>query len=118
MSRRISRPSIALRPGRVRIATAALAGSAAVVTLTGCAGIEYQEGICNSGGHPAMPVGGTGSACVSDGQEPPAGFVRYPEGKVPQQVGDKWDVHRDTHADDKDGDIIDAPDASCPGKEG
>ncbi|WP_041134691.1 SCO0607 family lipoprotein, partial [Streptomyces vietnamensis] len=97
MCRRISGPSIALRPGRVRFATAALAGAGAVVALTGCAGIEHQEGICGSGEYPAMSVGGTGSACVSDEQKPPVGFVRYPEGKVPQQVGDKWDVYWDTH---------------------
>ncbi|MEU8527111.1 hypothetical protein AB0C77_16165 [Streptomyces sp. NPDC048629] len=56
-------------------------------------------------------MGGTGSACVSDEQEPPAGYVRYPAGKVPEQVGDKWDMYWHTHTLDKDGKIIDAPDA-------
>ncbi|WP_406859168.1 hypothetical protein ABZO31_02390 [Streptomyces sp. HUAS MG47] len=91
------------------MAAAALASAAAVVALTGCAGLEYQEDICSSGEYPVMSVGGTGSACVSDEQEPPAGFARYPEGKVPQQVGDKWDVYWNTHTLDKDGTIIDAP---------
>ncbi|WP_327315770.1 SCO0607 family lipoprotein [Streptomyces sp. NBC_01235] len=90
---------------------AALASGAAVVALTGCAGFEYQEDICSSGEYPVLAVGDTGSACVSDKEEPPAGFVRYPEGKVPQQVDDTWDVYWDTHTLDKDGNIIDIPDA-------
>ncbi|MEU6622001.1 hypothetical protein ABZ926_14680 [Streptomyces litmocidini] len=85
--------------------------AAAIVALTGCAGVEYQEDICSSGEYPVLSVGGTGSACVPDKQEPPTGFVRYPEGKVPRQVGDEWDVYWDTHMVDKDGNIIDAPDA-------
>ncbi|AJF69522.1 SCO0607 family lipoprotein [Streptomyces vietnamensis] len=112
MPRRMTRLAIARRPGRVRFVAAALVGAGAVVALTGCAGIEYQEDICSSGEYPAMSVGATGSVCVSDKEKPPAGFVRYPEGKVPQQVGDKWDVYWDTHTLDKDGNIIDAPDAS------
>ncbi|CAM5344881.1 hypothetical protein SHIRM173S_10260 [Streptomyces hirsutus] len=48
---------------------------------------------------------------MSDKKEPPTGFARYPEGKVPQQVDDKWDVYWGTHTLDKDGNIIDAPDA-------
>ncbi|CAM5538541.1 hypothetical protein SVIOM74S_00582 [Streptomyces violarus] len=67
--------------------------------------------ICSSGEYPVLSVGETGSACVSDKKEPPTGFARYPEGKVPQQVDDKWDVYWGTHTLDKDGNIIDAPDA-------
>ncbi|MFI2350561.1 SCO0607 family lipoprotein [Streptomyces sp. NPDC019443] len=111
MPRRMSRATTALRPGRVRIAAAALASAAAVVALTGCSSFEYQEDICSSGEYPVLSVGDTGSACVSDGEEPPAGFVRYPEGKVPQQVDDKWDVYWRAHTLDKDGKVIDAPDA-------
>ena len=55
---------------------------------------------------------GTGSACVPDAEEPPAGYARYPEGKVPQQVDDKWDVYWDTHTLDKDGNTVAAPDAA------
>ncbi|MFF2571395.1 SCO0607 family lipoprotein [Streptomyces sp. NPDC058084] len=106
-----SRTAAVLRPGRFRVAAAALASATAIVALAGCAGVEYQEAICSSGEYPVMSVGGTGSACVSDKQEPPAGFVRYPEGKVPQHVDDTWDVYWDTHTLDKDGNIIDAPDA-------
>ncbi|WP_424921168.1 SCO0607 family lipoprotein [Streptomyces sp. wa1] len=111
MSRRTNRPATRLRPGRARVVAAALTGVVAVVALTGCAGFEYREDICNGGEYPVLSVGGTGSACVRDAEEPPAGYVRYPEGKVPQQVDDKWDVYWDTHTLDKDGNTVAAPDA-------
>ncbi|MFF0477702.1 SCO0607 family lipoprotein [Streptomyces sp. NPDC004284] len=111
MPRRMNLAAATARPGTFRLVGAALASAAAIVAVTGCAGLEYKEDVCSSGEYPVLSVGGTGSACVSDKQEPPAGFVRYPEGKVPQQVGDKWDVYWDTHTLDKDGKIIDAPDA-------
>ncbi|WP_411977123.1 SCO0607 family lipoprotein [Streptomyces solicathayae] len=107
----MSRYAFFLHRGRARFGAAALAGAAAAVALTGCAAFEYREDICNSGEYPVQSVGGTGSACVSDEQEPPAGYVRYPAGKVPEQVGDKWDMYWHTHTLDKDGKIIDAPDA-------
>ncbi|MEU7015288.1 hypothetical protein [Streptomyces sp. NPDC046385] len=107
----MNRSAAAPHPGKTRLIAAALVSAAAVVALTGCAGIEYREDICGSGEYPVLSVGGTGSACVADKQEPPAGFVRYPEGKVPQQVDDQWDVYWNTHTLDKDGKIIDAPDA-------
>jgi hypothetical protein len=56
-----------------------------------------------------LSVGATGSACVSDGEEPAAGYARYPRGKVPQEVGDKWDVYWETHTLDENGKIIDVP---------
>ncbi|WP_443079998.1 SCO0607 family lipoprotein [Streptomyces sp. P9-A2] len=111
LPRRTSRAATAFRPGRVRIAAAALASAAAVAVLTGCSGFESASDSCSSGEYPVLAVGKAGSACVSDEKEPPAGFARYPEGKVPQQVDDKWDVYWDTHTLDKDGNIIDAPDA-------
>ncbi|MDN3027989.1 hypothetical protein [Streptomyces sp. S.PB5] len=103
-----SRTASHLRSGKVRIA-AVLASAVAAVTLTGCAGWEYQESICSSGEYPVLAVGTTGSACVADGAEPDAGYARYPEGKVPQEVGDKWDVYWQTHTLDKDGTIVDLP---------
>lgn len=108
MSRRISRSAPASRRGRVRvrIAAAALAGAAAASALTGC---SYQEDICSSGEYPVLTVGGNGSACVPDSEQPPKGYTRYPEGKVPQQVDDKWDKYWRTHTLDKDGNTIDAP---------
>ncbi|MFE5241538.1 SCO0607 family lipoprotein [Streptomyces sp. NPDC056627] len=112
LPRRTNRAATASRPGRARSIAAALASAAAVVALGGCAGIEYKEDICSKGEYPVLSVGGTGSACVPDKEEPSAGYARYPEGKVPQQVDDEWDVYWDTHTLDKDGDIIDAPDAN------
>ncbi|MDX3457340.1 hypothetical protein PV396_36205 [Streptomyces sp. ME02-8801-2C] len=109
MPRRTSRAAAALRPGRVRIAAAALVSAAAVVALTGCSGFEYTENICGSDEYPVLSVGSTGSSCVSDKEEPPAGSARFPEGKVPKEVDDKWDVYWATHTLDKDGNIIDVP---------
>ncbi|MFE0173282.1 SCO0607 family lipoprotein [Streptomyces sp. NPDC059002] len=105
------RPTATRRAGGARAAAAALVGVAAVVALTGCSAFEYREDICSDGEYPVMTVGDTGSACVANGEQPPTGFTRYPEGKVPQQVDDTWDVYWRTHTLDKDGNIIDAPDA-------
>ncbi|WP_369148664.1 SCO0607 family lipoprotein [Streptomyces sp. R44] len=103
------RAAAPVRRGKYRF-VAALMGAAAMAVLTGCAGLEYKEDVCSSGEYPVLSVGGTGSACVQDGKEPPAGFARYPEGKVPHEVDDTWDVYWRTHTLDKDGNIIDAPD--------
>ncbi|MER7723233.1 hypothetical protein [Streptomyces sp. NPDC096323] len=100
-------PLAAIRPAR--IIAAALVSAAAVVALTGCSG--YVESICGGGEYPVMTVGGTGSACVKDSEEPPKGYTRYPEGKVPKHVDDKWDVYWRTHTLDKNGNIIEAPEA-------
>ncbi|MFD9006459.1 SCO0607 family lipoprotein [Streptomyces sp. NPDC059582] len=110
MPRRAGRPTTAFRPRGLKAVGAALVGAAAVVALTGCSGLEYQEAICSSGEYPVLTVNGTGSACTANDEKPPSGYTRYPKGKVPQQVGDKWDVYWDTHTLDEDGNIIDAPD--------
>ncbi|MET7646278.1 hypothetical protein ABZS83_22155 [Streptomyces sp. NPDC005426] len=106
VARRTS-PSATIRPAR--LIAAALASAAAVVALTGCSG--YVEDICSGGEYPVSAVGSTGSACVKNDEEPPKGYTRYPEGKVPQHVDDKWDVYWRTHMLDKDGTIVDAPEA-------
>ncbi|MDH6589811.1 hypothetical protein M2161_008917 [Streptomyces sp. SAI-133] len=98
----------ASRPVRGCVA-AALASAAALVTLTGCGGWEYKENICGGGEYPVLSVGSTGQACVPDGKEPDAGYSRYPKGKVPQEVGDKWDVYWDTHTLDEDGKTVKVP---------
>ncbi|MEU5282314.1 hypothetical protein AB0G87_38675 [Streptomyces asoensis] len=98
-----------VRPRGLRFVAAAAASAAAVVVLTGCSGFEYREDVCASGEYPVLSVGGTGSACVSDGKQPPAGFARYPQGKVPQEVGDEWDTYWDAHTLDEDGNVIEAP---------
>ncbi|WP_369192175.1 SCO0607 family lipoprotein [Streptomyces sp. R08] len=109
---RIDRTASALRAGRVRVVAAALVGAAAVGVLTGCAGFEYREDVCSQGEYPALAVGGSGSACFSDKEEPSAGYARYPAGKVPKQVDDKWDKYWNTHTLDRNGKIIPAPDVN------
>ncbi|MFF5497561.1 SCO0607 family lipoprotein [Streptomyces aquilus] len=103
-----SRAASGPRSQKARIA-AVLAGAVAALALTGCAGWEYRENICGGGEYPVLAVGSTGSACVSDEEEPSAGYVRYPEGKVPREVGDKWDVYWETHTLDENGKTVDVP---------
>ncbi len=78
---------------------------AAAVALTGC---STEDAICGGGEYPVLAVGTTGKACAPNGQEPPKGYVRYPEGKVPQHVGDTWDTYWNTHTIDKNGNIVEA----------
>ncbi|MFJ6700321.1 SCO0607 family lipoprotein [Streptomyces sp. NPDC091272] len=83
-----------------------LAVAAAAFSVTGC---SLEDAICGGGEYPVLNVGSTGSACVSEGEEPPKGYVRYPEGKVPEHVGDEWDEYWQSHTVDKDGKIVPAP---------
>ncbi|MYW14889.1 hypothetical protein GT039_04610 [Streptomyces sp. SID2955] len=94
----------------MRAGAAALTSAAVLAALTGCS-LEYRENVCSDGEYPVMPVGGTGGSCVGKDEEPPPGSVRYPEGKVPRQVDDRWDVYWRTHTLDTNGRITDAPDA-------
>ncbi|MEU4659448.1 hypothetical protein AB0G32_36895 [Streptomyces sp. NPDC023723] len=96
-----------MNPPRSTALVSALASGAALLALTGCAGFEYREAVCGGGEYPVLSVGGTGSACVPDSAEPPSGYARYPAGKVPQQVDDKWDVYWDTHTLDENGKVVD-----------
>lgn len=104
-SSRVTSP-ISSRPARSALGLA-LAGVVAAM-LTAC---SAQDAMCGGGEYPVMTVGDTGGACVKNGEEPPKGYVRYPKDKVPQQVGDKWDTYWSTHTVDKNGTVIDAPDA-------
>ncbi|MFJ6567476.1 SCO0607 family lipoprotein [Streptomyces sp. NPDC091292] len=90
---------------RVRRPMAGLAVASATVAMltTGC---SLEDATCGGGEYPVMTIGSTGSACVSNGEEPSKGYVRYPEGKEPKHVGDKWDKYWQTHTIDKNGDII------------
>jgi hypothetical protein len=55
-------------------------------------------------------VGSTaGGACVKNGLAPPSGYARYPKGKMPQHVGDKWDTYWETHTVDAKGNVTSAP---------
>lgn len=110
VSRTISRPAgtATARRRRRAAATAALTAVMAAAALTGC---SIRDDICSDGEYPVLAVGNTGSACVTDGEQPPEGWARYPEGKVPKQVDDEWDVYWRTHTLDENGKIIDVPDA-------
>jgi hypothetical protein len=71
--------------------------------LSGCG----KDAICGGGHYPVQSINGTGRQCVPDEQGPPAGFARYPAGKEPKNVDDKWDVYWRTHAVDPSGRIVD-----------
>jgi hypothetical protein len=82
----------------------------AVLTVASVAGIflaggcAFREAICSSGEYPVAAVRTTtGRACVEDGQAPPAGYVRFPKGKIPEHIGDKWDRYWDEHMLDENG---------------
>lgn len=78
----------------------------AAVVLTGCSG---QEKICRDGEYPVKAVDSvTGRACVANDEQPPAGYVRYPEGKVPEHLGDEWDTYWSTRSIDKNGVVTEA----------
>ncbi|MBB1246149.1 hypothetical protein GL263_21715 [Streptomyces durbertensis] len=83
-----------------------LAGGVAAVALSGC---SVRDSICGNGEYPVMTIGGTGSQCVKNGEEVPEGYTRYPEGKVPRKVDDKWDVYWRSHTVDKDGAVVEVP---------
>ena len=109
--RRTSRPdhssstSSRRRPSRSAVGLA-LASVTVVLLATGC---SMEDAQCGGGEYPVLAVGSSGSACVPDGEEPPKGFARYPEGKVPEHVDDKWDTYWSTRTVDKDGKIIELP---------
>ncbi|MGW0960302.1 SCO0607 family lipoprotein [Streptomyces gelaticus] len=84
----------------------ALVAAAVAILTTGC---SMQDAICGGGEYPVMTIGGTGSACVPDDEDPPKGYVRYPKGKVPEHVDDKWDMYWRTHSVDRSGRIIEVP---------
>jgi hypothetical protein len=84
------------------IAAAGLAGlTAGLMLVSGC---SIRESICRSGEYPVKAVDSTtGGACVTKGEDPPAGYVRYPTGKVPKYVDDEWDRYWSTHKLDAQG---------------
>ncbi|MEV0633608.1 hypothetical protein AB0I77_01235 [Streptomyces sp. NPDC050619] len=79
------------------------AGVTVAMLATAC---SMEDASCGGGEYGVLAVGSSGAACVSNGEEPPEGYVRYPEGKEPETVGDKWDVYWYTHSVDKNGKII------------
>ncbi|MDP9815272.1 SCO0607 family lipoprotein [Spirilliplanes yamanashiensis] len=88
----------------LRWAAAAAVVTAATGAVAGCLG---PDAICRSGEYPVKAVGNTtGAACVPDGEEPPAGYVRYPAGKEPRHVDDKWDRYWRTVVVDGNGAVV------------
>ncbi|ROQ35499.1 hypothetical protein EDD98_4563 [Streptomyces sp. PanSC19] len=84
----------------------AAAGLASALLLTGC-GFQIHDRVCGSGHYPVKAVGNTsGGDCVADGQEPPEGYVRYPEGQVPEWVDDEWDRYWSTVVVDAEGRVV------------
>jgi hypothetical protein len=82
-------------------------GTMAVLTVAGiclAGGCEFREAICSSDEYPVAAVRSTtGRACVEDGQAPPPGYVRFPEGKVPEHIDDEWDRYWHEHMLDENG---------------
>jgi hypothetical protein len=73
--------------------------------LTGACSI--RQAICRDGEYPVKAVGNTtGRTCVPDGRQPPAGYVRYPDGQVPKYVDDKWDRYWSTKVVDANGHVV------------
>ena len=89
---------------RSTLTSSALAAVLGVTLLTAGCG---ADAICGSDDYPVKAVGNTtGRTCVPAGQEPPAGYVRYPAGKVPKHVGDKWDEYWSTVVVDERGNVV------------
>jgi hypothetical protein len=83
--------------------TALVAALGVTLLTAGCG----ADAICGSDHYPVKAVGNTtGRDCVREGQEPPAGYVRYPAGKVPKHVGDKWDEYWSTVVVDERGNVV------------
>jgi hypothetical protein len=83
--------------------------SAALLVAAGLAagGCELRDKVCAGGQYPVKAVGNTtGATCVPDGAEPPAGYVRYPEGKQPVYVDDEWDRYWHTVVVDEHGNVV------------
>jgi hypothetical protein len=92
------------RASRRIVHVLAAAGVSAVFLVSGC---TLQDAVCSDGDYPVKRIGATeGSQCVPEKQEPPAGYVRYPEGKVPKHVDDEWDKYWSDKAIDSNGNLI------------
>jgi hypothetical protein len=86
---------------RFPLLAASLAAAAVIGLGSAC---TVQDAQCSSGEYPVASVGSSsGGACVKNGEDPPKGYVRYPEGKVPEHVDDKWDTYWQNHTLDADG---------------
>ena len=88
----------------MRKSAGVLLGAVALSGLVLTSGCSAPDAVCSDGEYPVKAIGNTtGSACADGGEDPPAGYVRYPSGKVPQHVGDEWDRYWSTRVLDVDG---------------
>jgi hypothetical protein len=88
---------------RIRSISAALL-LAAALPLAAC---DLREKVCGGGAYPAKAVGNkTGATCVTEGQDPPAGYVRYPARKEPVYVDDEWDRYWHSVVVDEHGNVV------------
>lgn len=83
-----------------------LAGVTVALLTSAC---STQDAVCGGGEYPVLAVGSAGSACAPDGEEPPEGYTRYPEGKVPRHVDDEWYTYWSTRTLDENGRTIGLP---------
>ncbi|WP_433073080.1 SCO0607 family lipoprotein [Dactylosporangium sp. CA-052675] len=89
---------------QVRIHSAATVMILALLPVTGC---DMRERVCRSQEYPVKAVGNrTGAACVPEGQQPPAGYVRYPAGQEPVYVDDEWYRYWQTKVVDEHGTVV------------
>ncbi|WP_406145973.1 SCO0607 family lipoprotein [Streptomyces sp. NBC_01012] len=84
----------------------ALAGVTVTLFTSAC---STQDAVCGGDEYPVLRVGSAGSACASDDEEPPKGYARYPEGKVPKHVDDTWYTYWQTRTVDKNGRTVELP---------
>jgi hypothetical protein len=90
--------------GRTITATGTAGLLAGMLLVGGC---SIRDAMCRSGEYPVKAVHSTtGGACVKNGEDPPAGYVRYPAGKVPKHVGDEWDKYWSEHELDERGNEV------------
>ncbi|MFC1414739.1 SCO0607 family lipoprotein [Streptacidiphilus sp. N1-12] len=96
--------------GGLRRTLVLLVVGTAVGGLTAACSLDTRDAVCRGSEYPVASVGSPGGgACVSNGKQPPTGYVRYPEGQVPQHVDDKWDTYWSTHALDDQGRLVGDP---------
>ncbi len=60
----------------------------AVLTASSAGGCAWRERVCGADEYPVRTIATTddGLACTPDGEEPPAGYERFPDGEVPEYV--------------------------------
>ena len=63
-----------------------------VLAALSAGGCSARERVCSSGEYPVRTVDASdgGLACTRDGEEPPAGYERFPAGEVPEYVDDVY----------------------------